>query len=40
LEDLGYKGYLYTWTNKRLWDANTKMRLDRALATKGWIEKF
>ena len=40
LEDLGYKGYPFTWTNKRPGDANTKLRLDRAVATKGWIEKF
>ena len=40
LEDLGYKEYPFTWTNKRPSDANTKLRLDRAIAMKGWIEKF
>ena len=40
LEDLGYKGYPFTWTNKRLGDANTKLRLDKAMATKGWIDNF
>ena len=40
LEDLGYKGYPFTWTNKRPGDANTKLRLDRAVATKGWIDNF
>ena len=40
LEELGYKEYPFTWTNKRPGDANTKLRLDRAMATKGWIEKF
>ena len=40
LEDLGYRGYLFTWINKRPRDANTKMRLDSAIATKEWIEKF
>ena len=40
LEDLGYKGYPFTWTNKRPSDANTKLRLDRAVATKGWIDNF
>ena len=40
LEDLGYKGYQFTWTNKRPGDANTKLRLDRAVATKGWIDNF
>ena len=40
LEDLGYKGYLYTWNNKRPGDANTKMQLDRAVATKPQRDKF
>ena len=40
LEDLGYKGYPFTWTNKRPSDANTKLRLDRVMATKGWIDNF
>ena len=40
LEDLGYKGYPFTWTNKRPSDANTKLRLDRAVAAKGWIDNF
>ena len=40
LEDLRYKGYHFAWTNKRPGDANTKSRLDRVVATKGWIEKF
>ena len=34
LEDLGYRGYQYTWNNKRLGEANTKLRLDKAIATK------
>ena len=40
LEDLGYRGYQYTWNNKRLGEANTKLRLDKAIATKAWREKF
>ena len=40
LEDLGYKGYPFTWTNKRPSDANTKLRFDRVVATKGWIDNF
>ena len=34
LEDLGYRGYPYTWNNKRSGDANTKMRLDRGCSKK------
>ena len=40
LEDLGYKGYTFTWTNKRAGDANAKLRLDRAVATMGWLDNF
>ena len=40
LEDLGYKGYQYTWNNKRPGEANTKLQLDKAVATKEWREKF
>ena len=40
LEDLGYKGYTYTWSNKRPSDANTKLRLDMAVATMEWRAKF
>ena len=29
LHDLGFKGYSYTWINKRPGEANTKIRLDR-----------
>ena len=39
-EDLGYRGYTYTWSNKRPGDANTKLRLDRAVATMEWRAKF
>ena len=40
LKDLGYRGYTYTWSNKRPGEANTKLRLDRAVATMEWWEKF
>lgn len=40
LEDLGFKGYTYTWNNKRLGTANTRQRLDRGVATRSWREKF
>ena len=39
-EDLGYRGYTYTWSNKRPGDAITKLRLDRAVATMEWRAKF
>ncbi|XP_075665004.1 uncharacterized protein LOC142634590 [Castanea sativa] len=39
-EYLGYKGYTYTWSNKRPGEANTKLKLDRAVATMEWRAKF
>ena len=40
LKDLGFRSYPFTWTNRQLGDANTKVRLDRVVATKEWREKF
>ena len=40
LHDLGYKGYPYTWSNKRPGEANTKIRLDRGVANKEWTDRF
>lgn len=40
LSDLGFIGYPYIWNNKRLGLANTRERLDRAVATENWKTKF
>ena len=40
LQDLGFKGYPFAWNNKRLGEADTKIRLDRGVANKDWIGKF
>lgn len=40
LEDLRFKGYPYTQNNNRPGDANTKIQLERSVATKDWREKF
>ena len=40
LEDLGFRCYPFTWSNKRLGSANTKVRLDHAIANKEWIDKY
>ena len=40
LQDLGYLGYPYTWSNKRPGAANTKIRLDRGVANKEWTDRF
>jgi hypothetical protein len=40
LQDLGFKGSIYTWTNKNHGDNTIHSRLDRFLATTDWISMF
>jgi len=40
LMDLGFKGYPYTWNNRRPGVANTKQRIDRAMSNAAWRDKF
>lgn len=40
LLDIGYKGYPFTWSNKRYGDHYIKERLDRFLCSKDWGSHF
>jgi hypothetical protein len=40
LGDMGFHGSKYTWSNKRDSDEFINERLDRAVATSRWCEKF
>jgi hypothetical protein len=40
LSDLGYKGYDFTWSNRREGEENVQVRLDRATATAPFLEMF
>lgn len=40
LEDIGYKGHRFTWTNNQSGNQNIEERLDRFLASTKWIQTF
>lgn len=40
LEDLGFRGNIFTWNNKREGQANIKQRIDRAMANAEWNIEF
>jgi hypothetical protein len=40
LQDMGFDGYPYTWTNGRQESENIQCRLDRALATEDFLNRF
>ncbi|CAM8901685.1 unnamed protein product [Rhodiola kirilowii] len=40
LSDVGFKGPPFTFTNRRQGDKETKVRLDRVVANKGWLRLF
>jgi hypothetical protein len=40
LTDLGYKGYPYTWNNRRSGEDNVQVRLDRGTATTPFLALF
>jgi hypothetical protein len=40
LSDLGYKGYDFTWNNRREGADNVQCRLDRGTATTSFLELF
>jgi hypothetical protein len=40
LKDLGYRGYHFTWNNRREGADNIQCRLDRGTATTSFLELF
>ncbi|GLT60633.1 hypothetical protein SLA2020_333910 [Shorea laevis] len=40
LQEIGFKGNPYTWTNSRAGPANVQHRLDRALANSDWFQCY
>ncbi|XP_058758387.1 uncharacterized protein LOC131631620 [Vicia villosa] len=40
LSDLGFQGHPYTWTNGRQGDNNIQCRLDRAIASQSFLNRF
>jgi hypothetical protein len=40
LSDLGYKGYDFTWDNRREGSENIQVRLDRGTATASFLSLF
>jgi hypothetical protein len=40
LTNLGYKGYPFTWSNKREGSDNIQVRLDRGTSTASFLELF
>ncbi|CAL1374793.1 unnamed protein product [Linum trigynum] len=40
LHDPGYQGDQFTWSNRRMGSACIRERLDRALCSQSWIERF
>ena len=40
LEDLGFIGHPFTWSNNRGGNENLQERLDRFVATNAWKERF
>lgn len=40
LMDLGFNGYIFTWSNKQAGVHNIHERLDRGVANLSWMNRF